>query len=147
MNVNDFYLHNVFYMIRNLTRLTADTWVGGQDKNYNFNYNQNQNVNIAFKLSQKVFSQNGWNFPKIFIWPWKYLICFEAILFSRLSLTKDTRSTYFLSNFSIIPFGAQFWIFDGPKTTTTTLSAVLPKERRTKFWVIPFEIVTSLNKK
>ena len=39
-----------------------------------------------------------------------------------------------------IPLGGQFWIFDGPKTTTTRLAA-LPQKRRSTFWVIPSEIV------
>ena len=51
---------------------------------------------------------------------------------------RDMRFSYFLLNYSIIPFGRQFWIFDGSKTTTTLLD-VLPQKRRTTFWVIPFE--------
>ena len=43
--------------------------------------------------------------------------------------SKDKRSTYFLSNYSTIPFGEQLWIFDRPKTTTILLAALPPKEK------------------
>ena len=43
--------------------------------------------------------------------------------------SKDKRSTYFLSNYSTIPFGEQLWIFYSPKTTTILLAALPPKEK------------------
>ena len=58
----------------------------------------------------------------IFIFPWK---CTQY----KIIVTKDRRSTYFLSNYSIITFGRLFWIFDRPKPTTILLAALPPKEK------------------